>query len=373
MIIGIPKEIKVQEDRVAITPSGVKLLIKNNHKIIIERSAGIGSGYSDEDYAKSGAVIIDNAADLYNQADMIFKVKELCSSELKFLKKHQILISFMHLVVEKAMTDALLEKKVSAVALETIEDTNGVTPLLRPMGEIAGKKSIQIAANLLENHNGGSGIMMGGMPGVEACKVLIIGAGNVGFFAAKTAANMGANVSLLDINIEKLRYAHDVLGSNVKTYLSDEDIIRNLIKDADAVIGAVLIPGHKPPCLITEDMVKSMKKGSVIVDVSIDQGGIAETEDRITTLDNPFYDKFGVLHYCVPNIPGCVARTASPAFANESLKYVKEIADFGFIEAVKRDKALAKGVNTYKGKLTNKGVALAFGMEYTELPSIIGF
>lgn len=373
MIIGIPKEQKIREDRIAITPEGVKSLVNKNHKILIEHSAGIGSGYSDEDYIQAGGLIVDKVEEVYNQSDMILKVKELRTSELCFLKKNQILVSFMHLAVEKAMTDVLLEKKISSIALETIENDDGIMPLLRPMGEIAGKKVIQIASNLLENKNGGLGILLGGVPGVESSKVLIIGAGNVGFFAAKTACDMGANVSLLDININKLRKAHDLIGQNIKTYVSNEDIIRTLIKEADVVIGAVLIPGHKPPCLISEEMVKSMKKGAVIIDVSIDQGGIVETEDRITTLDDPFYIKFGILHYCVANITASVARTASPALANEILKYIEKIADLGFVEAIKSDKALAKGVNTYNGRLTNKGVALAFGMDYTELPSLIGF
>lgn len=373
MIIGIPKEIKIMEDRVAITPEGVEHLVKQNHKVLIESSAGTGSGFEDEDYKKAGAVIVKTAEEVFSSSDMIVKVKEPQPSEYKLLKKNQILFTYLHLAVEKALTKELLNKKIISIAYETIQKDNGELPLLTPMSEVAGKMSVQIAANLLENRNKGAGILLGGIAGVPAGKVLIIGAGHVGINAAKIAIGIGANVSIMDINTSKLRLVDDMFGSKIKTYRSTESRLKELIKDADAVIGAVLIPGHKAPCIITEEMVKNMKKGSVIVDVSIDQGGIVETIDRITTHENPSFEKYGVIHYSVANIPGSVARTSTLALTNETIQYIEKIAATGIIDAIKHDKALARGVNTFNGKLTNKGVSESLNIEYTELPSIIGF
>ena len=373
MIIGIPKEIKSKEDRVAITPQGVKILTNRGHKVIVEKSAGIGSGFEDEEYKHAGAMIANTPDDVYSLSEMIVKVKEPQPSEYKLLKKNQILFTFLHLAVEEALTNELLNKKITSIAYETIENDKGERPLLIPMSEIAGKMSIQIAANLLENRNNGAGILLGGIPGVPAGRVLIIGAGHVGINAAKIAVGMGANVSIADINTNALRRVDDIFGSKVKTYFAHESTIREVIKDADVVIGAVLIPGHKAPCIVTEDMVKSMHKGSVIVDVSIDQGGIVETMDRITTIDNPYFEKYGVLHYSVTNIPGSVARTSTIALTNETIKYLGEIAEYGIINSMKNNASLAKGINTYNGKLTNKGVADSLNIEYTELSSIIGF
>ena len=373
MIIGVPKEIKIREDRVAIAPHGVGLLCSDGHKVLIEKSAGSGSGFSDEEYIKEGAIILDSAEDIYSESDIIVKVKEPQPSEYQLLKKNQILMTYLHLAVEKALTKELINKKITSIAYETIQTEDGRLPLLTPMSEVAGKMSIQIAANLLENRNNGAGILLGGIAGVPAGKVLIVGAGNVGINAAKIATGIGANVSIADVDIDKLRYVDDLFGSKVKTYVSTEANLKELVKDTDVLIGAVLIPGYKAPCIITEEMVKSMHKGSVIVDVSIDQGGIVETMDRITTLDNPTYEKYGVIHYSVANIPGSVARTSTIALTNESIKYIREVATDGIVEALKRDKALAKGVNTFNGKLTNKGVAEALNIDYIELPSIIGF
>ncbi len=373
MIIGVPKEIKIREDRVAIAPHGVGLLCSDGHKVLIEKSAGSGSGFSDEEYIKEGAIILDSAEDIYSESDIIVKVKEPQPSEYQLLKKNQILLTYLHLAVEKALTKELINKKITSIAYETIQTEDGRLPLLTPMSEVAGKMSIQIAANLLENRNNGAGILLGGIAGVPAGKVLIVGAGNVGINAAKIATGIGANVSIADVDIDKLRYVDDLFGSKVKTYVSTEANLKELVKDTDVLIGAVLIPGYKAPCIITEEMVKSMHKGSVIVDVSIDQGGIVETMDRITTLDNPTYEKYGVIHYSVANIPGSVARTSTIALTNESIKYIREVATDGIVEALKRDKALAKGVNTFNGKLTNKGVAEALNIDYIELPSIIGF
>lgn len=373
MIISVPKEIKPMEDRVSVTPEGVRLLVKNNHKVVIEKSAGIGSGFTDEEYKEAGAVILDSAEDVYNEGDIILKVKEPQPAEYKFLKKNKILFAYLHLAIEKSLTKELLDKKITSIAYETIQNQDGSLPLLTPMSEVAGKMSIQIAANLLENRNKGAGLLLGGIAGVPAGKVLIVGAGNVGINAAKIAVGMGANVSIADINTDKLRNVDNIFGSKVKTYVSTEYTLKMLTKEADVLIGAVLIPGHKAPKIITEEMVKNMKKGSVIVDVCIDQGGIVETIDRITTIDNPSFEKYGVIHYSVSNIPGSVAKTSTLALTNETIKYLDKITRKGLIEAIKRDSSLAKGVNTYKGKLTNIGVAQALDLEYTELPSLIGF
>lgn len=372
MIIGIPKEIKNLEDRVAITPFGVKEL-SSRHKIIIQKSAGIGSGFSDDEYKNAGAMIADYAEDVYSLSDMIVKVKEPQPSEYNLLKKNQILFTYLHLAVEEALTKVLMERKVTAIAYETIQKENGELPLLTPMSEVAGKMSIQIAANLLENRNHGAGILLGGIPGVSAGKVLIVGAGTVGINAAKIAVGIGADVSIADIDSNKLRAADNIFGSRIKTYISNSSTLEKLVKSTDVLICAVLIPGHRAPRIITEGMVKSMRKGSVIVDVSIDQGGIVETIDRITTIENPYYEKYGVIHYSVANIPGSVARTSTVALTNETIKYIEKIADNGLINSIKQDKSLEKGLNTFNGKLTNQGVAEALNMEYTELTSIIGF
>ncbi len=386
MIIGIPKEIKTKEDRVAITPDGVRLLVHHKHEVYIEKSAGINSGFSDEEYINEGAKLLDTPQEIYNISDLMLdyiqrvnglllnrNLKEPQPQEYKFLKKEQILFTYLHLAIEKVLTEELLNKKVTAIAYETIQTKDKKLPLLTPMSEIAGKMAVQIAANLLENRNNGAGILLGGVAGVPRGKVLIVGAGSVGLNAAKIAIGMGADVSIADISTEKLRKAEDMFGINIKTYISNPSILKKLVADTDVIIGAVLIPGHKAPCIITEEMVKSMHKGSVIVDVSIDQGGIVETIDRITTIDNPYFEKYGVLHYSVTNIPGSVARTSTLALTNETVKYVLKIADEGLINAIKNDDSLAKGVNTYKGKLTNKGVSESLNIDYYELPNLIGF
>lgn len=373
MIIGVPKEIKIKEDRVAITPQNVYSLVNMGHKVYIQKSAGIGSGYSDEEYKDEGAIILDTIEEIYNIAEIIVKVKEPLPSEYKLLKKNQILFTYLHLAIEKELTQELLSKKITAIAYETIQTPDGELPLLTPMSEVAGKMSIQIAANLLENRNKGAGILLGGIAGVPSGKVLIIGAGHVGINAAKIAVGMGADVSIVDINTDKLRYVDNIFGSKIKTYISNEYNLEELTKVTDVLIGAVLIPGYKAPCIITEEMVKRMKKGSVIVDVSIDQGGIVETIDRIQTIDNPTFEKYGVIHYSVANIPGSVARTSTIALTNETFKYLTEIVNKGVIDAIKKNSALQKGVNTFNGKLTNKGVSKALNMDYTELTGIIGF
>ncbi len=373
MFIGIPKEIKTDENRVAITPYGVKILTENNNKVYVQKSAGDLSGFSDEEYKNAGAYIIDSAEEIYSKSEMILKVKSPLPSEYRYLRKNQILFTYLHLAVDKSLTEFLKERKVVGVACETVECTDGRLPLLEPMSCIAGKMSVQIAAHLLESQNGGRGILLGGVPGVEAGKVLIIGAGSAGLNAAKTATALGANVSILDVNTDKLRRADNILGSHVKTYISNEYNLRELIKDADVVIGAVLKPGRKTPVLLSEDMIKTMKKGTCIIDLSGDQGGISETIDRFTTFNNPIYEKYGVIHYCVENIPSSVSKTASCAFSNEIIRYVLNISQNGIAEASKKDSSLLKGINTYHGHLTNKAVADSLNFDYTEISSLIGF
>ena len=373
MIIGVPKEIKIKEDRVAMTPYHAHSLVSDGHKVIIEKSAGLGSGFTDEEYIKEGAVVAASAEEVYRDSQIIVKVKEPLPSEYKLLRKNQILFTFLHLAVEKELTKVLIDKKITSIAYETIQTKDGKLPLLIPMSEVAGKMSVQIAARLLENINKGKGILLGGVAGVPPAKVLIVGAGNVGINAVKIAVGMGADVSVADVDTEKLRYIDDIFGQKIKTYISNTATLKELTQISDVVIGAVLIPGYKAPCIITEEMVKNMKKGSVIIDVSIDQGGIVETIDRIQTLDNPAFEKYGVIHYSVANIPGSVARTSTIALTNETMKYLSKIANDGLIDAVKKDESLAKGINTFNGFVTNKGVAKSLNIEYTQLPSIIGF
>ena len=339
MIIGVPKEIKIKEDRVAMTPYHAHSLVSDGHKVIIEKSAGLGSGFTDEEYIKEGAVIAASAEEVYRDSQIIVKVKEPLPSEYKLLKKNQILFTFLHLAVEKELTKVLIDKKITSIAYETIQTKDGKLPLLIPMSEVAGKMSVQIAARLLENINKGKGILLGGVAGVPPAKVLIVGAGNVGINAVKIAVGMGADVSVADVDTEKLRYIDDIFGQKIKTYISNTATLKELTQISDVVIGAVLIPGYKAPCIITEEMVKNMKKGSVIIDVSIEQGGIVETVDRIQTLDNPAFEKYGVIHYSVANIPGSVARTSTIALTNETMKYLSKIANDGLIDAVKKEHA----------------------------------
>lgn len=373
MIIGVPKEIKNNENRVAIIPANIKVLIKSGHSVYIQKDAGINSGFTDDQYVEQGAKILDTIEEVYKIADIIVKVKEPQPSEYPLLKENQTLFTYLHLAVDKELTKVLLNKKITAIAYETIQTEDGNLPLLIPMSEIAGKMSVQIAANLLEKHNGGAGILMGGAAGVPPAKVVIIGAGVVGISAAKIAVGFGADVRIIDVNLNKLRYVENMFGSKVKTYMSNEYNLSKQTHKANVVIGAVLIPGLKAPHLITEEMVKNMKKGSVIVDVAIDQGGIVETIDRITTHDNPTYEKHGVIHYSVANIPGAVARTSTIALTNSTQSYLTNIVNMGVIEAIKAHPSLAKGTNTYGGHVTNQAVAESLGMKYAELSMLIGF
>lgn len=373
MLIGIPKEIKNWENRVSLTPSGAKTLIDNGHQVFIQQSAGLGSGFTDEEYTNVGASILPTIEDIYKKADMIIKVKEPQESEYELLKEGQLLFTYLHLAVEPKLTNALLKRKINGVAYETIQTAKGELPLLTPMSEIAGRMAVQIGATYLENPYGGRGVLLGGVPGVMPADVVIIGGGTVGLNATKIAYGMGANVTVLDLNLNRLRYFDDIFHGKVKTLMSSSSNLELCSSYADLLIGAVLIPGAKAPHLVTETMVKKMKKGSVIVDVAIDQGGIVETIDKVTTHENPVFEKHGVMHYSVANIPGAVARTSTIALTNATLPYAGKLANQGFVKAVKSCEELAKGVNTCQGQLVSKPVADSLGLNHTELSMIIGF
>lgn len=373
MIIGIPKEIKNWENRVSLTPAGAKTLINSGHSVLVQADAGIGSGFTDDEYINVGAKIILTPEEIYKKADMIIKVKEPQESEYTFLREGQLLFTYLHLAVEPKLTKALLKKKINSVAYETIQTKSGELPLLTPMSEIAGRMSVQIGATFLENPYGGRGVLLGGVPGVMPADVVIIGGGVVGLNAAKIAFGMGANVTVLDLNLNRLRYFDDIFNGKIKTLISNGSNLEMCASYADLLIGAVLIPGAKAPHLITEGMVKKMKKGSVIIDVAIDQGGIFETIDRVTTHENPVYEKHGVMHYSVANIPGAVARTSTIALTNATLPYALKLANQGFVKAVKSSDELVKGVNTCQGHLVSKPVADSLNIEHTELSMLIGF
>lgn len=373
MLIGIPKEIKNWENRVSLTPAGAKTLIGKGHKVFIQSTAGLGSGFTDEEYSNVGATILPTIEEVYKKADMIIKVKEPQESEYSLLKESQLLFTYLHLAVEPELTKALLKRKVNGVAYETIQTEKGELPLLTPMSEIAGRMAVQIGASFLEKPHGGRGVLLGGVPGVMPADVVIIGGGVVGLNATKIAYGMGANVTVLDLNLNRLRYFDDIFQGKVKTLMSNSSNLELCATYADLLIGAVLIPGAKAPNLVTEAMVKTMKKGSVIVDVAIDQGGIVETIDKVTTHENPVFEKHGVMHYSVANIPGAVARTSTIALTNATLPYAVKLADSGFTKAVKSSEELARGVNTCQGQLVSKPVADSLGLEHTELSALIGF
>jgi alanine dehydrogenase len=366
MKIGVIKEIKANEHRVALVPSGVDALVKAGHTVYVETNAGVGSGIYDEDYTKVGAEILDTAKEVVDSSDMVVKVKEPLASEYDLFRENQLLFTYLHLAAEPSLTDALVKNKVASIAYETIQDKNGHLPLLQPMSEVAGRMSVQIGAQFLEKHYGGAGTLLGGVPGIAPGKVVIVGGGIVGLNAAKMAIGLGADVTIMDISLDRLRYIDDIFAGRVKTLISNAYNVAHEAKTADLLIGAVLIPGAKAPHIVTEEMVKGMKKGSVIVDVAIDQGGSIETIDRVTTHDNPVFEKYGVLHYSVANIPGAVARSSTFALTNATLPYVLHLAAKG-LGAVKECSALAKGVNVLHGKITCKSVADSLDLEYTPL------
>ena len=361
MIIGIPKEIKEQERRIALVPSAAELLTKRGHAVLLEKNGGIGSGYSDEEYRKAGADIVDLAKDVFARADMIVKVKEPLQAEFPLLRKGQILFTYLHLAASKALTDALLKSGVTGVAYETIQIGNRL-PLLEPMSEIAGRMSVVMGAYFLAKHNGGSGVLLGGVPGVLPGRVVVIGGGTAGVNAARMATGLGADVTILEVDLERMRFLDITMGS-AHTLYSSESHLRELMPNVDLLIGAVLLPGAKAPKLITRAMLKAMKTGSVLVDIAIDQGGCAETS-RPTTHLQPTYVEEGVTHYCVANMPAAYARTATQALTNITYRYVELLADLGLDEACKKQPALIGGINTRDGKLTCRAVAEAHGLNY---------
>jgi len=361
VVIGVPKEIKEQEQRIALVPSAAELLTKRGHTVLVEKSAGVGSGYPDEEYRKAGAEIVDLANDVFARADMIVKVKEPLPAEFPLLRKGQILFTYLHLAASKALTDALLKSGVTAVAYETIQVGNRL-PLLEPMSEIAGRMSVVMGAYFLAKHNGGSGVLLGGVPGVLPGRVVVIGGGTAGVNAARMATGLGADVTILEVDLERMRFLDITMGS-AHTLYSSESHLRELMPNVDLLIGAVLVPGAKAPKLITRAMLKAMKPGSVLVDIAIDQGGCAETS-RPTTHLQPTYVEERVTHYCVANMPAAYARTATQALTNITYRYVELLADLGLNEACKKQPALIGGINTRDGKLTCRAVAEAHGLKY---------
>ncbi len=369
MIIGIPKEIKNNEFRVGMVPAGVKALVVAGHKVYVEARAGIGSGFMDDEYEKAGAEILPKAEDVFAKSEMIIKVKEPLESEYKLCRPGQLMFTYFHFASDKTLTEAMLASKSTCIAYETIELPGHQLPLLHPMSEVAGRMSIQEGAKYLEAPMGGRGVLLGGIPGVEPAEVVIIGGGMVGANAARMAAGLGARVTIFDISLPRLRYLADIMPPNVVTMMSNEWSILEKLRHADLVVGAVLVTGAVTPKLVKKYMLKEMKPGSVLVDVAIDQGGCCETS-HATTHDNPIYVVDGVVHYCVANMPGALSRTATIGLTNATLPYALKIANKGFPECIKDDKALALGVNMVDGKVTFEPVAKAFDLPYTSLESL---
>lgn len=366
MIIGVPKEIKNNENRVALTPAGVVSFLNVGHKVLVEKDAGLGSGFTNEDYTNAGAEIIDSAADVWAQSEMIMKVKEPLESEYKFFRSGLILFTYLHLAAEPSLAQALKDNGVIAIAYETVS-VNRTLPLLTPMSEVAGRMAVQIGAQFLQKTNGGQGILLAGVPGVNRGKVTIIGGGIVGTNAAKMAIGIGADVTIIDVSADRLRQLDDIFGNQIKTLMSNPFNIAEAVKEADLLIGAVLIPGAKAPKLVTEEMVKTMKPGSVIVDVAIDQGGSVVTCDHITTHDNPTFEKYGVVHYSVANMPGAVPRTSTIALTNVTVPYALQIANKGVFKAIAENEALKLGVNVANGEITYEAVARDLGYDYVSV------
>jgi alanine dehydrogenase len=361
MIIGIPKEIKDNEYRIAVPPAGVRELERHGHRVLVERGAGMGSGFTDEEYAAAGAELLNDAAEVWGEAGMVVKVKEPLPSEYAHLRPDLILFTYLHLAASESLTLALLNSGVTGIAYETVEDSAGRLPLLQPMSEVAGRMATQVAAHYLQKPEGGRGILMGGVPGVRPANVIVIGAGTVGTHAAQVALGMGANVTLFDVNLDRLRYLDEVMRGRLATQYSNQTNIADAVIHADAVIGAVLVPGARAPRLVTREMVAAMPNGSVIVDVAVDQGGCVETI-RATTHSDPTYYEEGVLHYGVANMPGAVPRTSSFALSNATLKYILRVADMGVTAALASDPGLAKGLNVAGGVIHYPAVAEAFGL-----------
>jgi alanine dehydrogenase len=371
VIVGLPKEIKDNEYRVGLTPAGVRALSDAGHSVEVEKSAGEGSGFEDSLYVRAGAKIIDSADDVWAHAEMIVKVKEPIKPEYPRMREGQLLFTYLHLAPDRELTKQLLERKVTGIAYETITDRRGGLPLLTPMSEVAGRMAIQVGAHYLEKMSGGRGILLGGVPGVPAARVVIIGGGVVGTNAAKIAVGMGAHVTIIDNNLERLRELDDIFLSKISTLASSAYMIHDAVMQADLIIGAVLVPGAAAPRLVTRNMLKDVPNGAVIVDVAVDQGGCIETTHP-TTHSDPTYYVEGVLHYCVANMPGAVPRTSTFALTNATLPYAVKLANKGFLEAIKSDPGLKAGVNTYAGHVTYEAVAIDQGLPYTSLDDLIG-
>lgn len=371
MIIGVPKEIKTREYRVGMTPAGVRQLVARGHTVLVEATAGEGSGLRDEAYVQAGAKIVSSAAEVWGKADMVMKVKEPLPAEYEYFRPGLVIYTYLHLAAEPTLTKKLLEKKVRAVAYETIQTTDGGLPLLRPMSEVAGKMAVQVGATTLEKWRGGKGVLLGGVPGTRRGRVVILGGGVVGRNAAKIAIGMGAHVTILDINGNTMDYLEDVFGTSVETLYSNSANIEEAVTRADLVVGAVLVPGAVAPKLVDEALVAKMEKGSVIVDVAVDQGGCIAT-CRPTSHDQPTYEVHGVVHYCVPNMPGAVSHTSTFALTNTTMQYALALADKGVVRAVKEDPALALGVNCWDGACTYEAVAQAHNVPFTPLQTAMG-
>ncbi len=364
MRIGVPKEIKNNENRVSLTPASAYALMKAGHEVYVETNAGKGSNFEDHEYTEVGATILPRAEDVFAKADMIVKVKEYQESEYSYLREDQLVFTYLHIANDRPFAEALLEHKTTAIAYETVEKDHTL-PLLTPMSEVAGRMAVQIGATMLQSSHGGRGVLLGGVPGVMPAEVVVIGGGMVGFNAAKIASGLGAQVHVFDINADRMAYIDDISGGRIHTVYNNEYNLRQALKTADLVIGAVLVPGAKAPKIVTKDMVQEMKRGSAIVDVAIDQGGCIETSDHITTHDDPYFERYGVLHYSVANMPGAVPRTSTLALNNVTLPYILKLADKG-VDALKEDCGFLKGLNTYKGKMTCRAVAEALQMEYCD-------
>jgi len=370
MIAGILKEIKTEEYRVSMTPAGVEIMKDNGHTLLVEKNAGVGSGFDDKAYVAAGAEIVRTAKEIYRRSDMVMHVKEPQPSEYDLIRKDQIVFAYFHLAANEALTRAMIKSKSIDIAYETIQKADGSLPLLIPMSEVAGRMAIQEGAKYLEMEYGGEGVLLGGVPGVEPATVLVIGAGTVGTQAARMACGLGARVYLVDSCLHRLRYLNDVMPQNCFTLISSPATIRRLIREADLIVGSVLIPGAKAPKLVTRDMLKTMKKGAVLVDVAIDQGGCFETS-RVTTHKDPVYTIDGIIHYCVGNMPGAVAKTSTLALTNSTLPYAVEIANKGWKKAMKENLEIRKGANVINGQVTFKGVADAFGLKLASIDKLL--
>ncbi|MFO8059612.1 MAG: alanine dehydrogenase [Bacillota bacterium] len=367
MKLGVPREIKSNENRVALTPAGASVLTGDGHDVFIERGAGEGSGFPDDQYTAVGATILPDPASVFGEAEMIMKVKEPLEPEFELMRPGQVLFTYLHLAAEETLTHVLLDRQVVSIAYETVELEDGSLPLLTPMSEVAGRMATQVGAQILEKHQGGKGTLLGGIPGVPPARVVIVGGGVVGTNAAKIAVGFGARVSILDIDAARLRYLNDIFGSVLETCVSNPYVIAEAVAGADLLIGAVLVKGARAPKLVTADMVSSMEDGSVIVDVAIDQGGSVETIDRVTTHADPTYVSHGVVHYSVANMPGAVPRTSTLGLTNVTLPYARALAGKGWERALAEDPALAKGLNVVGGEVVYEAVAEAHGLPYSEV------